>query len=319
MKRKIPYILLTIYTLLCVVLAVSGLRESILGGALAFPLGILGSGLRSLSMTGTAGNVCAIIIYVIVCLLPVLYGLIKLKKKTWSDKDWLLILLSVVMFAVTYLMINPGLMNVWGREALPTMKAVAGGVFWSVLVSWLVLSLLRDLERHGRERVQRWLRVLLWALAAYFVTAAFSEGVNDMVSSIRHVRMGNTGRLDRLGTSYLVIAMQFVSAVLGDVLSALVALRGAELLGAMAKDRYSEETVDMAEALGAFCVRSLQITVLFSMLLNLVQLPLLRSLALVNVRVNIPLVSIAFVLAVMLLARFLRQNKELKDDNDMFI
>ena len=319
MKRKTPYILLAAYALLCAVLAVSGLRESILGGALAFPLSILGSGLRSLSLTDATGNICAIIIYVIVCLLPVLAGLIKLKKKTWSHKDWLLILLSAVMFAVTYLMINPGLMNVWGREALPTMKAVAGGVFWSVLVSWLVLCLLHDLEIHGHERVQRWLRVLLWVLAAYFVTAAFGNGVNDMVSSIRHVRMGNTGRLAELGTSYLVIAMQFISAALGNVLSAWVALRGAELLGAMAKDRYSEETVDMAEALGALCIRSLQITVLFSMLLNLVQLPLLRSLALVSVSVNIPLTSIAFVLAVMLLARFLRENKELKDDNDMFV
>lgn len=319
MKNKMPCVLLSAYALICAALAVFGLGESLVGGALAFPLGLVGSGLRSLSLSGGAGNICAIIIYVAFCLLPVLVGLIKLKRKIWSAKDWLLVLLSAVMFAVTYLMINPGLMNIWGTDGLPIMKAVAGGVFWSVLVCWLVLCLLRDLESHGRERVQRWMRVMLWILAAYFVTAGFGTGVGDMVQSIRHVRMGNTGRLNELGTSYFVIALQFVSVALANVLSALVALKGAELLGAMNEDRYSEETVEMAEKLGGFCIRSLQITVIFSMFFNLIQLPLMRSLALVSVNVNIPLVSIAFVLAVMMLARFLRENKDLKDDNDMFI
>lgn len=319
MKSKAPYFFLFAYAILCAVLGGFGLEESIVGGAMAFPFDIVGTGLRSLSLSGGAENICAIIIYCVFCLLPVLAVLVKFKRKTWSSKDWLLVLLSAVMFAVTYLMINPGLLNIWGTESLPIMRAVAGGVFWSVMVSWLVLSLLRDLDSHGRERVQRWMRIMLWVLAAYFVTVAFASGVSDMVQSIRRVRMDNTGRLGQLGSSYLVIAMQFISLALGNVLSALVALRGAELLGAMSRDRYSEETVEMAEKLGGFCIRCLQITVLFSMLLNLLQLPLLRSLALINVSVNIPLVSIAFVLAVMMLARFLRENKELKDDNDMFI
>lgn len=319
MKNKMPGVLLAIYALICAALAFFGLGDGLVGGALAFPFALLGSGLRSMSLSGGAGNICATVIYVIFCLLPVFGGLIKLKRKTWSGKDWLLVLLSGAMFGVMYMMINPGLLGSWGNQGQTVMKSVLGGACWSFFIGWLVLSLLRDLESHGRERVQRWMRVLLWALAAYFVTVAFGSGLGDMIQSIRHVRMGNTGRLAELGTSYLVIGLQFVSGALGNVLSALTALRGAELLEAMNRDRYSQETVEMAEALGCFCVRCLQITVIFSIFFNIAQLVLIKGLALVSVSVNIPLVSVAFVLAMMMLARFLRENKDLKDDNDMFI
>jgi hypothetical protein len=39
----------------------------------------------------------------------------------------------------------------------------------------------------------------------------------------------------------------------------------------------------------------------------------------INGTVQIPVLTIAFVLAVLLLSRFIAENKRLKDDNDMFI
>lgn len=319
MKDKRPFFLLGVWAALCALLGWLGASVEFVSGVMAFPFEQLGSLLRRLSLSGGAGNICAIIIYVCLCLLPLIPAAVKAKKNNFSAGDWLLVLLCPVLAGVLYVMINPALISFWGEESLPAMKAIFGGVCWSVLVSWLVLSVLGDIQSHGSGNIQRWLRVLLWLMAAYFAAEAFGGGISDMVSTVKHVQAGNTGRLGELGTSYLAIALQFVVKALPDVLCAIVAAKAALLLKAWAAEPYGEEAVSGAEALGDFCMLSLKTTVVYCLIFNLAQLALIKNLAVVSVKINIPVVAMAFVLLVLLLARFLRENKALKDDNDMFI
>lgn len=76
---------------------------------ITFPFEQIGWGLRKLSLSGAAGNVFAIIIYILICLIPCLI-LWRLKKtERFLKTDFFLPFLSVLLFAVIYYMINPGL------------------------------------------------------------------------------------------------------------------------------------------------------------------------------------------------------------------
>ena len=87
----------------------------------------------------------------------------------------------------------------------------------------------------------------------------------------------------------------------------------------MKEDRYSEESIQASEKLSHLCVVSLSATVVVTALLNLLQLMFLGELHTVHINVYVPVLSVAFVLAVLLLNRLLGENKSLKEDNDLFI
>lgn len=87
----------------------------------------------------------------------------------------------------------------------------------------------------------------------------------------------------------------------------------------MLQDQYSAETIAVAEQMSKQCVLVLVVTILSNIGLNLFQLLFTKSLMIHDSTVQIPISSIIFVLAVLLLTRFIATNKQLKEDNDMFI
>ena len=321
MKTKTLYILLVVFAAVCAVLgAMPGIAEEAFTSVIAFPLEQTALILRWLSLSGSAGNTAAIVIYVIVCLLPAAVMLFWMRKHGFHGEDSLIFILSAVLFAVVYFMINPALlMESYGADFGVVLRAILGGVCWSIVISWAVLRLLRRSAEAERGQVQRNLRVVLILLAFVFTAVAFGGGVSGFVDSAEALKAGNTAQWVDLSTSYIFLALQALVNALPYVLDAVVAVKGARLLGAMDLDRYSAETVEQAEKLSSFSVLSLRVTVIVSLLFNLLQLVSIKRLYVVNMSVTLPLVSIAFMLAVVLLSRLVRENKALKDDNDLFI
>ena len=74
-----------------------------------------------------------------------------------------------------------------------------------------------------------------------------------------------------------------------------------------------------AQKLSRLCVVSLAATVLVTVALNLLQLLFLGELYTLHVTVYLPVLFIAFVLGVLLLVQFIGENRQLKEDNDLFI
>ena len=64
---------------------------------------------------------------------------------------------------------------------------------------------------------------------------------------------------------------------------------------------------------------SLGLTILVTVVLNLLQLVCMGSLYTVHITVLLPVLSIVFVLAVLLLTQLMGENRQLKEDNDLFI
>ena len=146
MKRKGYYAALAGIAAVCaaMVLLRIGLA-SFAWSVMAFPMAPIGMGLRKLSLSGSAGNIAAIVIYILLSLLPLGYLLFCSRRRALTASDGLLAVLSVLLFAVLYVMINPGLIGeLLGTHMLmETGKAMLGGMVWSVVVGYLVLQILR--------------------------------------------------------------------------------------------------------------------------------------------------------------------------------
>lgn len=322
MKRKSFYIFLLCEAALCMMLYLA--REAlpqVFTTLIAFPFEQIGILLRILSLSGFLGNVISVILYVAICLIPAFALFLLRKKRRLHAEDTLLAILSTVLLVVIYIMVNPGLLsthigNYYGQDI---GKALLGGITYSIFIGYIVLRILRQFFSADTNRLQRYLIVLLYIINILLVYVVFGDRFGILLDSFDQLNAGNTGNTQNLGISYFFLVLEYLVNALPYILVILVVFDGLDLLGELSIDRYSEKTVTVAERLSRKCGLALKITVISSICFNLLQLVFFKKLLVVNGSVQIPLLSITFVLAALLLAQYIRENKQLKDDNDMFI
>lgn len=281
---------------------------------IAFPLEQIGLALRQLSLSGSGGNVTAIILYLLICLSPLLF-LIR-RKHTWEDL--LCILTSVYLFFSLYCMINPGLLCQWLNNPLGEEfeRAFLGSMFYTFLLSYLLLRLLRHFRCADRQGLVHYLRILLCGLNILLIYLTFGSGFSGLLDSIHLLQESNQGNEHLLGVSYAFLALLYVIEHLPYILNVQIVFSVQKLLSA---ERNSEKAIAAADHLSVLCIRALVITLLAHVGYQILQLFFMRKIMQSWVGVQLPLFSLLFVLAVLLMAQYIRENKELKEDNDLFI
>ncbi len=319
MKRKLYTSLLAAEAVACVVLC---LVQASFGNAfstiMAFPFEQIGLGLRALSLWGWLGNILAVVLYLGLSLLPIA-ALVR-KRRKLEKEDWLLGLLSVLLFVVLYAMVNPGMISLKAKGLSQAVgKGALGLLVYSVLCGYSILRMLRLFRAGGTEKLLGYLSVMLMLMGALFVYAAFGACFGAMLDSLNALKAGNVGNEHLLGTTYFCLGFKALVDGLPYLMNVAVVLGALNLLDEMRRDRYSESTVAAAERMCRLCVVALAATVLANIGFNLVQLLLVNALMTTHIGVQIPLGSIGFVLVALLLTRLITENKQLKDDNELFI
>lgn len=326
MKKKRIYCLYGAEAVFCLLFYLLQAKFSGIFSALtAFPFEQIGILLRKMSLSGFIGNVLAIVIYILIGLIPVgLIWFLKRKKKLCMI-DAVLMVLSVLLFVVVYFMINPGLF----KETVPGGgKIILGGTFYSVFFGYIVLRILYKCSRMDMDGLLRGLSIILYVVTALFVYMIFGSCFSGFLQNIQSLQAGNRVSEIDMGFSRtdpdmiltcIFLVLQSVVNAVPYILDILVSFAGIRLLRALVKDPYADQTVFQAEKLSGLCVLSLAVTVITSMVFHIAQLIVHNRLYQIDCVVSIPLFSIAFVLTALLLAKFVRENQKLKQDNDLFI
>ena len=265
---------------------------------LSFPLVKLADFLGAMSLSGDIGNAAAIIIYALVCLVPVFVMLSKMKQNTFKKTDSLLVLMSAVLFAVIYLLINPSEMGLRGEiDGASQMVAFS---FWSLFFGYLILKFTEKISAADGDRILKLLSLVLKITGAIFVFALCT--VKTTATEIG-----------------LMTVLGFVNTAIPYVLAVVTVFLSLELSGEFTSDRYSESTVMVAEKLSSFCILSVKVSVVVSALYNVLQLRYINELSNVDFRLQVPLFSLGFILLVLVMTSFIKDSKALKEDNDSFI
>ena len=281
-------------------------------GVLALPFVAAGWGLRALSLSGGVGNVISIILYALICAVPLVFWW-RSRRRT---EDALLVLLSGVLAVVLYYMVNPNLrQSVMQNEV---GDAVYAGAVWSTLVTWGLLKLLYTGAWNREKNVYRALRIFLLLCAASCLVDCFGTGTARIVHNLR-LRQAVNGSLDYTGLDMAFLVLTFLAAAVEKGLCAWVLYRGAALLEELERDPFGAGCVAAAERVSRSCRDCLTVMSLTALALNIAQIllaPLLRNIA---VSVSIPVLGMAVCFALLTVTRLLVRGKELKDDNDLFV
>ena len=256
LKKYLLFLLLEAVGVIGITKGIGVKTESVFD-LLSYPLVKTADLLGAMSLSGSIGNAVAIAIYSLFCLIPIFVMLFKFKKKTYVKTDSLLVLVSAVLFAVVYLLINPSEMGLHGLGEEALMVAFS---FWSLLVGYLVLKFADTVKNTEDKRTEKLLSLILKITGAVFVFALCSV---ELVKT-------------EIG---IVTVLSFANSILPSVFGVLIVIYCLNVLSEFELDRYSENTLRAIEKLSSVCILALRVTVSVTALFSVLQLKYINELS----------------------------------------
>ncbi len=288
---------------------------------MAFPFEQIGIGLRMLSFSGDIGNIAAVILYLCLCLLPVFYFIFRTMKHKTHIEDALLILLSILLFAVIYMMINPSdIAKHFGtKEFISMNKSLLGLVVYSVIIGYFIFRALRMIMYSTTKSMLNSLNILLSVICIGLTFYIFCSGFWYFLLALDYLSTGYAVIEQGLSISYIFLVLQYIINILPYVLNIVIIIPGFELIEELKDNPYGEKVGISAKKISNLCKISIIVIILTQIILNLFQLILGLNLRFSNYTLSIPLPSVVFVLVAMILSRYFEETKKIKDDSDMII
>ncbi len=308
MKKRL--LLITGSILLLLVAIAFGTGE--LFTVLSFPFTRLGNGLRQLSLSGTFGNITAIVLYALVALLPLTY----LLRKKWRKEDWLLPLCTALLFYVLYYMINPALRPTVLQNNVG--DGILSGVIYSTLLSWAVIKLISRCDTMRSETLFHTLRLVLISCAVLLLPA-IAVAFGSCRAEIATIQAANTAPHLDLTATFALVFLAFAVTALEYLLTAVLLLLAAKLVHELERDPYSPTCTLTAQRTAHWSRRSVLVVTISNIALQIVQLLSAGYVHHIAMNFRIPLIGIAIPFALLALSRLLCEARELKDDNNLFI
>ena len=288
------------------------------------PFELLGTGLRSLSLSSDIGNIVAIIIYCLLSLIPAVVYMILRNKKRIIEMDRFLFVLSGVLFFVIYYLINPTLFmeNRFGSVTLI-------GLFYALLVGYLVLRAIAVWTKSDMVELQKGIRFLVCMLMLSLMIGILMECFQELPASIQTLKDSNTmvrdpwiafqNNLPNLTFTIVFLFIRCLVKIVPCILEIMILGMILKLIKELGKDRYSEAVAGQLKKLGNMCKNMVLTTVVLNMCFAVLQVIFRNMLYQINMDVTIPLVSIILILAVMMVSKYMRESQQMKEELDMFI
>ena len=299
---------------------VTQLLPSVLSSVLAFPMEPVALGIKALAAAGPVGNGVAVMLFAACVLLPIIFALrikstpLSLVKDSRVPERAALIGLSCMILVGLYGSLNPGAFVKNIPEGAEESFSRVMRTFFSLsaitmLLLFIVLRLIRLFRIGSREQLLRYLRNFLCVLCMYFTGCLAVALVTGVVTLVKGMPTQADAVLCTLKTAATLLTL---------LLDILVSLHMLALLESAATEE-QEGLADAASRLIRTSCTALACTAGASALVHAVQILLLPSLTDANATVELPVIDIFFILVILLLSRLLIENKQLREDNSLFI
>lgn len=273
----------------------------------------LGLVLRWLSLRGGWADTAAWCFYLALGLLPLVPLGLRLKAHRKPGSAFFGLPVGGVVLVTLYYMVNPSMLQRWQRMLLT-------GTADSLLVLWLTIW---AMERLGRTSSRGQLQSLKWLLAALdgvLVIGICGTAPTQLLEVMKSVAKANTGVVpEELAlTNGFLVANALVGA-LPLALDILLIHRVLVLLETAGEEPFGTHAAQAARRLAMTARWVVCVQAVVQVGFQLAQLAVSSRLHSTAVSVNVPLFSIAFGVAAMILAQWMSRGQEIREENDSFI
>lgn len=273
----------------------------------------LGLWLRTLSLSGNAGNIAAWAAVLFLTALPAL-GLLWRGRCGW---DWLLLLASLQILTGLYFLVNPTLLH--PAFDLSRMWAVTAAVGTAAtLTAWAALRTLVRLE--NAVSPGRTLARLLRGAACLYLCLSGWEHAIALYRNISQVMEGNTDlSAPEVRATCFILVLLTILDMIPAFLGSMVLIWGGGLARALENAPFSADTALLAERLSRRCAQTASASVLICAGGNALQMFCFSYLRQINAYVSFPVITVLLAAALGLLCRYIRRAKAVSDDNESII
>lgn len=314
MKKKTLAIIFSFEAILLAVLVVLTKQfPNLFSSVMVFPFEQIAVGFAFASEAGWLGKGMAVALWFGISAIPAILALCYQRNKETRWERLSLFVLSGVTFLALYGMMNPQVFrpDISGNfyEYTKLIKSVFGISIWSVVVLYVTLRLIRLLRNGNKEQLLKYLRTILYVLSLLFTAVAATSLTNGIMTLIE---ASSTGIDKAFG------ALRLIAELIPYLFDIAVIMRVLDLLKTAEKENQDSITA-AASRVSSICYAMLGITTTITAVSNIIQIVFMRWLTNVSVTVDIPIISIVFIVLILLFARLLIENKRLRDDNSLFI
>lgn len=311
MKHLKLYSILGLEALLLVVFTFFSTRTpGLVSSIFAFPFEQIAALLKVLARTGAFGNGLALALGIAISLLPIVF-LLNAKRSTPVER-FACIFTSIVMMIGLYGMVNPSgflpeeLRETMGADNLA--KGFLGVCIWSFLILCLILHYIRVLRKSDILSLKKIMIYGLVLISALFTASVVMGNLAGLLQSLKpNLRLAEL----------LFEILRFLTAAVPAVLNIWVCVTFMDLLS-LSMEKEVALGSQVRKVMTA-CSASLVSAALLQAVFNLLQLRFIGYLSNVNAAVSVPVASMAFALLILLVSRLMVENKQLQDDQDLFI
>lgn len=277
---------------------------------LNFPFEQIGNLLRELSLSGTIGNIFSWIIYFGICLLPLVLFFYMRKKHSIKKCDYLLIVLTFVMFYVLYYMINPGFLSGMFSTVIQMKKPALGSVVYSIILGYIILKSLTFIKVADSTKLFKYFKLLLKVMILLCTFTIFGTLLQQYLISKNAADNSNT---------QFIFFIAYINNIIPYIFNILILFQLIELCDDIKFNQVSEKTIVLLDKISKLCILALICIVISQITYQLLQAICITTIDSIHASVHLPITSIILVLAALLFTNYMKEVKKLKDENDLFI
>lgn len=281
-----------------------------------YPFDLIGYGLRKLSLSSIIGNIIALFIYILTCLIPSLIYLYKYKKGSNKEIDCILIGASAYLFYAIYQFINPMELysllpnDLYGSEGfISAGKLCVSMMFYIIIISYFVLISLTSLslqEKTNNKNALKGLQIILVLFLISDIIVIFYFGIFDLLSKLYK-------------SGFLFYIMKYILSVAPMIMSMIVIFVGIKLINDFRQNQYGETVVESIKKIYEYSKITVYLSVISSLLINGMQLFLSSTIRDINMFLSVPFIPLIVAFVGIILCKYFQESKDLYDDNNTII
>ncbi len=311
-KKRILFFLLAELILLCFFHMGSFAGGEIVFSALSLPFAFPAFLLGKLAEFGAFANGIAVMLTAAVCFTPCIYVLKNIRKKEQRAEHIALLATSALSGLVFPLLSNPGklssILPFYSDEMQSVVQSGLCLALWSVLVCFFIFRILRLFRNADKQNLLQYAKTMMLTMSFLFIACIALNSIGNLIAQVKQAQQP---------AEFLIAVLHFIASAFPYAADIAVALSVRDIIL-----HYEDNSVlltQKAKNMSRLCSISLAVTTSINTIVNIIHILLLQHCSDFTVSLNIPLVSLMFVLGALLFARLITENRQLQEDNEMII